>query len=410
MSDKVSPLAPDHFPTLPPIAGVRTAAISAGIKYQNRNDVLVAEMCEGTTVAAVMTKSTTPGAPVSWCRKILPKGSGRGLVVNSGNANVFTGEAGAAAVRETATAAAAVLSCAPDEVYVASTGVIGELLKHEKITAKLPDAKAALKADAWSAAADAIRTTDTFAKGATATAEIGGKTVTITGIAKGSGMIQPNMATMLSFVFTDAAIPAPVLQEVLSPAIDRTFNSITVDSDTSTSDTLLLFATGKAGNPVPASASDAALDGFKVALEGVLKELALLVVRDGEGAQKLIEVRVTGAESDASARKIALSIANSPLVKTAIAGEDANWGRVVMAIGKSEQPIDVTKIRIGFGGTDIAVGGMRDPNYDETPVAAHLKTREVSIDVDVGVAKGEAIVWTCDLTHEYISINADYRS
>jgi len=410
MSDQVSPLAPERFPELPAIDGVRTAAVTAGIKYRNRPDVLVAEFAEGTTVAGVLTRSTTPGAPVAWCREILPKGSGRALVVNAGNANVFTGAAGQAAVRETASAAAALLSCAPDEVYVASTGVIGELLPHDKIIAKLPEAKETLRDGGWDAAAAAIRTTDTFAKGAGATTEIGGKPVKIAGIAKGSGMVQPNMATMLSFVFTDAAIPADILQAVLVPIVDRTFNSITVDSDTSTSDTLLLFATGKAGNAAPSSADDPALDGFRKALEEVLKELALLVVRDGEGAQKLIEVRVSGAESDLSARKIALAIANSPLVKTAIAGEDANWGRVVMAVGKSEQPIDVSKIRIGFGGIDIAVGGMRDPNYDEAPVAAHLKGREIGIDVDVGVGSGKATVWTCDLTHGYISINADYRS
>ncbi|MBO6559391.1 MAG: bifunctional glutamate N-acetyltransferase/amino-acid acetyltransferase ArgJ [Nisaea sp.] len=410
MSDQVSPLAPESFPELPAIAGVRTAAVMAGIKYRNRPDVLVAELAEGTTVAGALTRSTTPGAPVAWCREILPKGSGRALVVNSGNANVFTGEAGKAAVRETASAVAALLSCAPDEVFVASTGVIGELLAHDKIVAKLPEAKEALKEGAWDAAATAIRTTDTFAKGAGATTEIGGKAVKIAGIAKGSGMVQPNMATMLSFVFTDAAIPADILQAVLTPAVDRTFNSITVDSDTSTSDTLLLFATGKAGNAAPSSADDPALDAFKAALEGVLKELALLVVRDGEGAQKLIEVRVTGADNDLSARKIALSIANSPLVKTAIAGEDANWGRVVMAVGKSEQPINISKIRIGFGGTDIAVNGKRDPNYNEAPVAAHLKGREIGIDVDVGVGSGKSTVWTCDLTHGYISINADYRS
>ena len=410
MTDQVSPLAPASFPTLPVVAGVRTAAVSAGIKYKNRNDMLVVELAPGTTVAGTLTRSTTPGAPVSWCREILAKGSGRGLVVNSGNANVFTGAIGDASVRETASAAAEILSCAPDEVFIASTGVIGEVLKHEKIIAKLPDAKAGLTADGWDAAAGAIRTTDTFAKGASATAEIGGTTVTIAGIAKGSGMVQPNMATMLSFVFTDAAIPAPVLQAVMSPIVDRTFNSITVDSDTSTSDTLLLFATGAAGNAAPASVDDPALDGFKQALETVLRELALLVVRDGEGAQKLIEVRVTGAVSDESARKIALSIANSPLVKTAIAGEDANWGRVVMAVGKSEQPIDVSKISIGFGGFDIAVDGKRNPDYDETPVAAHLKGKEIGIDVSVGGGDGAATVWTCDLTHGYISINADYRS
>lgn len=410
MTDQVSPLAPDSFPVLPAVDGVRTATVLSGIKYANRDDMLVAELAPGTTVAGTLTRSTTPGAPVKWCREILAKGSGRGLVVNAGNANVFTGAVGDAAVRETASAAAGILGCAPDEVFIASTGVIGEILPHDKIIAQLPDAKAKLAAGGWEAAAGAIRTTDTFAKGASATAEIDGKTVIIAGIAKGSGMVQPNMATMLSFVFTDAAVPAAVLQEILSPAVDRTFNSITVDSDTSTSDTLLLFATGAAGNAAPSSASDPALDGFRQALETVLRELALLVVRDGEGAQKLIEVRVTGAVSDESARKIALSIANSPLVKTAIAGEDANWGRVVMAVGKSEQPIDLSRISIGFGGVDIAVNGKLNPSYEEAPVAAHLKGQEIGIDVCVGAGDGEATVWTCDLTHGYISINADYRS
>ena len=410
MTDQVSPLAPDRFPVLPAIAGVRTATVLSGIKYTNRDDVLVAALAQGTTVAGSLTRSTTPGAPVKWCREILARGSGRGLVVNAGNANVFTGAVGDAAVRETASAAADIFGCAPDEVFIASTGVIGEVLAHEKIIARLPDATAKLASGGWDAAAEAIRTTDTFAKGASATAEIGGRTVTIAGIAKGSGMIQPNMATMLSFIFTDAAIPASILQEILSPAVDRTFNSITVDSDTSTSDTLLLFATGAATNPAPSSASDPELDSFRQALETVLRELALLVVRDGEGAQKLITVRVTEAASDEAARKIALCIANSPLVKTAIAGEDANWGRVVMAVGKSEQMIDVSKIGIGFGGVDIAVGGRLNPDYDEAPVSAHLKGQEIRIDVGVGVGQGMATVWTCDLTHGYISINADYRS
>ena len=410
MTNQVSPLAPDGFTTLPAIVGVRTATVRSGIKYKNRDDVLVAALPPGTTVAGTLTRSTTPGAPVKWCREILAKGRGRGLVVNAGNANVFTGTIGDAAVRETASAAADILGCAPDEIFIASTGVIGEVLAHEKIIARLPDAAARLALGGWDAAAEAIRTTDTFAKGASATATIGGKTVTIAGIAKGSGMIQPNMATMLSFIFTDAALPASILQEILSPAVDRTFNSITVDSDTSTSDTLLLFATGAALNPAPSSASDPELDDFRQALETVLRELALLIVRDGEGAQKLITVRVTEAASDEAARKIALCIANSPLVKTAVAGEDANWGRVVMAVGKSEQLVDASKIKIGFGGVDIAIGGRLNPDYDEAPVSAHLKGREIDIDVGVGVGEGTATVWTCDLTHGYISINADYRS
>ena len=313
-------------------------------------------------------------------------------------------------MRETASAAADIFGCAPDEVFIASTGVIGEVLAHEKIIARLPDATAKLASGGWEVAAEAIRTTDTFAKGASATAEIGGRTVTIAGIAKGSGMIQPNMATMLSFIFTDAAIPASILQEILSPAVDRTFNSITVDSDTSTSDTLLLFATGAATNPAPPPRRIRNLTVSGRLWKQFCGNWLFLVVRDGEGAQKLITVRVTEAASDEARARSRSASPILPLVKTAIAGEDANWGRVVMAVGKSEQLVDASKIKIGFGGVEIAVGGRLNPDYDEAPVSAHLKGQEIRIDVGVGVGQGMATVWTCDLTHGYISINADYRS
>jgi glutamate N-acetyltransferase / amino-acid N-acetyltransferase len=405
-----SPLAPERFADLPPVAGVRLAAGAAGLRYRGRTDLLLVELEAGTTVAGLFTRSRLPGHPVAWCRRILPTGRARGLIVNAGNANVLVGEAGDETVRAEAEAVAALLDAPPEEVFVASTGVIGEPLDAERIVAALPDLHARLDPQAWEAAADAIRTTDTFAKGATARAEIGGVPVTVAGIAKGSGMIQPDMATMLAFLFTDAAVPAPVLQALLSEANGPSFNAITVDSDSSTSDTVLLFATGRAANPEPTSADDSALDGFRAALLAVMGDLARQVVRDGEGASKLIEVRVGGARDDASARRIAFSIANSPLVKTAIAGEDANWGRIVMAIGKADEPVEPSAIAIAFGGHAVALNGARVPGLDEAPVAAHLTGREILIEVTVGRGSGAATVWTCDLTHGYVSINADYRS
>jgi glutamate N-acetyltransferase/amino-acid N-acetyltransferase len=403
----VSPLALP-LPVLPPIAGVRLATAEAGIRYHGRTDVLLVELAEGTAVAGVFTKNLCPGAPVTYCREVLPGGQARGLVVNAGNANVFTGAAGARAAEETAHAAAAALGTSADKIFLASTGVIGERLPAQKIVAALGGLKANLAEGGLEAAARAIMTTDTFPKAATRTARIGGVDVTIAGIAKGSGMIAPDMATMLSFIFTDAAIPAPALQAMLSKGVDHTFNCITIDSDTSTSDTVLLFATGQAGN-VPTE-DQGELADFRRALQEVLHDLAMLVVRDGEGAQKLVQITVEGAVSNASAKRIALAIANSPLVKTAIAGEDANWGRIVMAVGKAGEPADRDKLGIAVGGVWMAQAGGVVPGYDETPVVKHMQGREIEITVEIGLGEGRATVWTCDLTHGYIDINGSYRS
>ncbi len=403
----VSPLALP-LPVLPPIAGVRLATAEAGIRYHGRTDVLLVELAEGTAVAGVFTKNLCPGAPVTYCREVLPGGQARGLVVNAGNANVFTGAAGARAAEETAQAAAATLGTSADKIFLASTGVIGERLQAQKIVAAMGGLKANLAEGGLEAAARAIMTTDTFPKAATCTARIGGVDVTIAGIAKGSGMIAPDMATMLSFIFTDAAIPAPALQAMLSKGVDHTFNCITIDSDTSTSDTVLLFATGQAGN-VPTE-DPGELADFRRALQEVLHDLAMLVVRDGEGAQKLVQITVEGAVSNASAKRIALAIANSPLVKTAIAGEDANWGRIVMAVGKAGEPADRDKLGVAVGGVWMAQAGGVVPGYDETPVVKHMQGREIEITVEIGLGEGRATVWTCDLTHGYIDINGSYRS
>ncbi|MFZ1426473.1 MAG: bifunctional glutamate N-acetyltransferase/amino-acid acetyltransferase ArgJ [Geminicoccaceae bacterium] len=405
-----SPLAPEHFPELPLVAGVRFAAVESGIRYRNRDDLLLIEVAPGSTVAGVFTRSTTAGHPVLWCREVLPHGQARAVIVNAGNANVFRGAEGDLAVRAEAEAVAAALGCPAHAVYVASTGVIGARLAVEKITARVGDLVAGLRDDGIEAAARAIMTTDTFPKGAAATATIDGVPVTIAGIAKGSGMIAPDMATMLSFVVTDAALPADILQALLQAGTDASFNAITVDSDTSTSDTLLLLATGSAGNGPVGGVDDPKLAGFRSALDSVLLDLALQVVKDGEGAQKLIEVHVRGAESAPSARRIGLAIANSPLVKTAIAGGDANWGRVIMAVGKSGEPTDMARLGVAFGGHEVARAGAAVPDLDEAPVAAHLAGLEVKMDVIVGDGPGAATVWTCDLTHGYIDINADYRS
>jgi len=411
---KVSPLAPTGFPDLPAIGGLRLAAGEAGVKYRGRADVMLAEMVDGTTVAGVLTQSLTASAPVELCRRHLKGGEARALIVNAGNANAFTGKAGDAAAERSVEAVADLILCRPSRVFAASTGVIGEPLPDETIVAALDDLQAGLADDAWPAAAQAIMTTDTFPKGAHATADIDGTMVNIAGIAKGSGMIAPDMATMLAFVFTDAALPAPVLQALLDQVTPITFNAITVDSDTSTSDTLLLFATGAAGNTAPDGESDPALADFRQKLEAVCLDLAQQIVRDGEGASKFIAITVTGAEHDAAAKRIALSIANSPLVKTAIAGEDANWGRIVMAVGKAGERADRDKLNIDIGGVAVARGGLRVDDFDEAPVAGHMKGQEIDIHVDVGIADGlqagSATVWTCDLTHDYISINADYRS
>ncbi len=403
----VSPLALP-LPELPPIAGVRLAAAAAGIRYKGRTDVLLAEFAEGTSVAGVFTKNLCPGAPVSWCREVLPGGLARGLVVNAGNANVFNGVAGMRAVEATANAAAATLGAAPGQIFLASTGVIGEPLPAEKIVAVMDGLKAGLQADRFAEAASAIMTTDTFPKGATRIAKLGGAEVRINGIAKGSGMIAPDMATMLSFIFTDAAIPAPALQAMLAKSVESTFNCITIDSDTSTSDTVLLFATGQAGNKP--TDDPAALADFRRALHEVLHDLAMMVVRDGEGAQKLVTIHVEGAVSHASAKRIGMAIANSPLVKTAIAGEDANWGRIVMAVGKAGEPADRDKLGVAVGGVWMAQAGGVVPGYNETPVVKHMKGREIELTVDIGLGEGHATVWTCDLTHGYIDINGSYRS
>ena len=409
MATPVSPLAV-ALPELPPLAGVRLGAAQAGIRYQNRTDLVMIELAEGTKVAGVFTRNKCPGAPVDWCRAQLDHGRARAVVVNAGNANVFTGRAGADAVRETAEAAAAIIGCKASEVYVASTGVIGEVLPHRKITAALPGLHEQLGADRWEEAARGIMTTDTFPKGATRTAELGGGTVRISGIAKGSGMIAPDMATMLCFVFTDAKLPARALQEALSHCVKRSFNATTVDSDTSTSDTVLLFATGTAEHGKVDTDDKREMRRFRDALEAVLHDLALQVVRDGEGAQKLIRIDVTGAVSKKSAHVVAMAIANSPLVKTAIAGEDANWGRIVMAVGKAGEPADRDLLSVGVGGTWMARNGTVVPDYDEGPVVAHMKGGEISIAVDLGLGKGVATAWTCDLTHGYIDINGSYRS
>ena len=404
--NKISPLAPYRFPAMPPVAGVRLATARSGIRHAGRVDVMLAELAAGTTAAGVFTRSKTAAAPIDWCRQVLPGGGARGLVVNSGNANAFTGRAGIAAVAEMARAAAAVLGCRADEIFIAQTGVIGEPIEVAKITSVLPGLKADLGSD-WEAAAGAMTTTDTFAKGAFRTAKIGGVEVKIAGIAKGSGMIAPDMATMLAFIFTDAAIPAEVLQKLLTRSVAKSFNAITVDSDTSTSDTVLMFATGQAPDGRPGTP---ALGDFKRRLDEVATDLAHQIVRDGEGASKFVTITVTGAAGAMAARRIALAIANSPLVKTAIAGEDANWGRIVMAVGKSGEKADRDRLAISIGGVAVARAGQVVAGYDETPVAAHMKGAEIDIEVDVGVGRGRATVWTCDLTHDYISINADYRT
>ncbi len=409
MAIPVSPLAMP-FPALPPLAGVRLASGAAGIRYRNRVDLVLAEFAPGTGVAGVFTRNRCPGAPVDWCRAALAGGVARGLVVNAGNANVFTGRAGRDATEATAAAAGSLLGCAPSQVFLASTGVIGEVLPHERITAALPALHRQLSGTGWDDAARGIMTTDTFPKGAHRTARIGGTVVSIQGIAKGSGMIAPDMATMLCFVATDAALPVPVLQALLAAGVGRSFNCTTVDSDTSTSDTVLLFATGQAGNAQVADAADPALAEFATALDSLLLELALLVVRDGEGAAKLVRIEVSGAASDESARRVALAVANSPLVKTAIAGEDANWGRIVMAVGKSGEPADRDTLSVGVGGVWMARNGAVVPGYDEAPVVAHMRGRELEIAVDLGLGDGRGRAWTCDLTHGYIDINGSYRS
>lgn len=407
----VSPLAPKNFPVLPPLAGVRLATGAAGIRYRGRNDLMLAVLAPGTQVAGIFTKSRTAAAPVEWCRTQLARQSARALIANSGNANAFTGATGREAVRAVAGSAAAVLDCQVQEVYVASTGVIGEPLPAESITRMLGTLAEAGAAGGWRDAAEAIMTTDTFPKMATVRAAIENHRVTINGIAKGSGMIAPDMGTLLAFVFTDASLPAPLLQELLAAGANESFNAITVDGDTSTNDTLLLFATGKGPHhPVITRMGDRRLADFRLKLNAVLQDLALQVVRDGEGARKLIRVDVSGAESDGSAKRVALSIANSPLVKTAIAGGDANWGRIVMAVGKAGEPADRDRLRIAFDGHVVAEKGQRAEKYDESAATRAVSGQEVAIEVDLGLGNGRARVWTCDLTDGYIRINGSYRS
>jgi glutamate N-acetyltransferase/amino-acid N-acetyltransferase len=411
MSTSVSPLAPRSIPDLPPVAGVRFATAAAGIRYAGRTDVLLALFEPSTTVAGVFTRSKCPSAPVEWCRAYLKGGKARALVVNSGNANAFTGKSGRAATKLTAAIAAKAAGCKPGEVFLASTGVIGEPLDASKFVSVMDELAAGARPGGFLAAAKAIMTTDTFPKVATATARLGEATVTVSGIAKGAGMIAPDMATMLSFIFTDAAIAAPALQALLKEGVADTFNAVTVDGDTSTSDTLMMFATGQApGCPRIGRAGDPRLKAFRQALHAVLADLAEQIARDGEGARKLVEIVVEGAVSKASARRIAMSIANSPLVKTAIAGEDANWGRVVMAVGKAGEPADRDRLAIWFGGIRVAHKGARDPGYDEARVSAAMKRPEISLKVGLGLGKGRDRVLTCDLTKEYIAINGDYRS
>jgi glutamate N-acetyltransferase/amino-acid N-acetyltransferase len=405
----VSPLALP-LPALPPVAGVRLGSGRAEIRYKAREDVTMMLFPAGTTVAGVFTRNKCPGAPVDWCRAALKGGKARALVVTAGNSNVFTGKAGRETCAATAKAMAGLAGCKPGEVFLASTGVIGEKLPTEKLVAALPPLFEALDEDAWPAAARAIMTTDTFPKAATRTAKIGEATVTVSGIAKGSGMIAPDMATMLSFLATDAKVPAAALQAILAKGSDKSFNCVTVDSDTSTSDTVLLFATGAVKHPRVPAEGGAMLKDFARAVHEVLMDLALMVARDGEGAQKLVQIDVTGAVSAKSAHRIAMCIANSPLVKTAIAGEDANWGRIVMAVGKAGEPADRDTLSVAVGGTWMARDGAVVPDYDETPVVAHMKGREVEITVDIGLGRGKARVWTCDLTHGYIDINGSYRS
>ena len=403
-----SPLALP-FPDMPEIAGAKPRVARARYKDWDRCDLTYVELVEGTSVAGVFTRNVCCSSEVELGREQVTLGKARALVVNAGNSNAFTGYRGREAVEQIMAQVADHLGCQPSDVFVSSTGVIGVPLPKDKARAGIA---AALEAPqcSWKEAADTIGTTDTFAKGATASAMIGDTRVELVGIVKGSGMIAPDMATMLGYIFTDAAVDPAFLQHCLSAASDRTFNCITVDSDTSTSDTVLAFATGGAGNVPLASVEDAGADAFVAALHDVCRQLAHLVVRDGEGASKFIEIVVGGAVSDESARRVGLAIANSPLVKTAIAGEDANWGRVVMAVGKAGEPADRDRLSIGFGGTWAAREGQPLADYDEAPVAAHLRGREIRIDVDLGMGDGRASVWTCDLTHGYISINADYRS
>ncbi len=409
----LSPLAPKTYPYLPAIEGVRFATAAAGIRYKGRTDIMLALMDKGTQAAGVFTQSKCASAPVDWCRSKLKGGKARALVVNSGNANAFTGKTGLQQAKYSAEITAKATGAPLGEIFLASTGVIGEPLDASKFDGVMDQLAAAASPDGLLDAARAIMTTDTFPKVATAKAEIDGVEVTLAGMAKGAGMIAPDMATMLSYVFTDAPIGAAALQSMLSKSVAGSFNSITVDSDTSTSDTLMLFATGaaaKRGAPKISDPKDRRLRSFRQALDSILLDLAHQVVRDGEGCRKFIGIEVQGAATAAAAKKVAFSIANSPLVKTAIAGEDANWGRVVMAVGKACEKADRDRLAIWFGDIRVAHKGLRDPSYDEAKVSAYMRGDHIEIRVDIGVGKMRAKVWTCDLTKEYIAINGDYRS
>ena len=409
----ISPLAPKKPVKALPVKGVRLAVLQSNLRYKNRDDFLLAAFAPGTAVAGVFTESLAPAAPVLWCRAVMGN-TARALVVNAGNANAATGEVGQDIVIATAKAAASALKCAPAEIFQASTGIIGQPLKKNALADFVPKAASLLSkghdSAAWDKAARAIMTTDTFPKLVSRSVKIGGVPVTISGFCKGSGMIAPNMATLLAFVFTDAAIPSKILQEMLKNGVEKSFNSTTVDGDTSTNDTLMAFATGTAKHAPIKSAKDAKLKDFSSAFEELLIEMAQLVIRDGEGATKFVTIDVTGAASDKAAKQIGLTIANSPLVKTALAASDANWGRVLAAAGRAGEKMDQTRASISMGGLPIYKNGELIKNYNEKPVAKHLKGQNISIAFDAGVGKGKARVWTCDLTHGYININASYRS
>lgn len=412
----VSPFAPKSLVKLPPIEGVRFATAEAGIRYKGRTDLLVGVIQRGASVAGVLTQSKTASAPVKTCRanlKSIKKRAARLLIVNSGNANAFTGKKGRDAVEMTVAAGMEAGGCTGREVFVASTGVIGEPLDAAKFTSLLGKLADEASPDTFEAAARAILTTDTYPKLATRTALIGKTEVTINGFCKGAGMIAPDMATMLCFIFTDAAICNEALQALLTNHVATTFNCMTIDGDTSTSDTCLLFATGAAaerGQKRIVKAKSKKLDAFSDALHDLMRDLAIQVAKDGEGLSKFVTFEVEGAKSWRAARTIARACANSPILKTAIAGEDPNWGRVVMAVGKSGEAADRDKLAIWFGPHCVALNGERATDYDEKTVAEYMKNREITIRIDAGVGKGAATVWTCDLTHDYVSINADYRS
>ncbi len=408
-----SPLGPEHFPNLLPVPGVEIGAAAAGLRYRGRPDLMLARLATGTAVAGVFTQSKMPAAPVEWCRQSLAAsgGTARALVVNAGNANAFTGARGDKAAIATATATAKIVGCAPNEVMLASTGVIGEPLDVSAFPKYLKRINEGLSGAMWNEVATAITTTDTFPKGCSRIATIEGKTVVISGIAKGSGMIAPDMATMLGFIFTNAQISVGCLNEILKSATNASFNSTTVDGDTSTNDTVLAFATGKNANTtLIEDPNDIRLADFKIKFLEVAISLAQQIVRDGEGATKFVTVDVLGAESAQAAKTIGLSIANSPLVKTAIAGEDPNWGRIIMAVGKSGERADRDGLKLWIGDQLVAEKGVVSRKYSEEQAAVHMKGSEIGVRVDVGVGDGRATIWTCDLTHGYIDINADYRS